>query len=328
MYDLIADHLLQELLLTRHREEVKRTQAAKEAGEKITYTGVVTKEMKETAKLKGNVGNEIPVESVYRYLRDLSYEYCKKNPPTHVNKSIDKNKLDLGSLCHYLEKNALPGFEEPFEEPVIHLMFQEWENLRESGITQNQFTTFIKNSMKSSDDQGSVDILNGKNVFAFLLEEENIRYRGLVFDKFDSKPLDVPATSPTVLASLEFKIDPDKNGVSAPKLRSVRSNRIMGNHDTKETSNESDMDEKEEFHDIGNQIVGSADIVEQKEELDAPQNDVKDDATVETNANTSENEVVGNGDNPDENVDAEKEKEKEMVKPQQEAGLFNLFGMW
>lgn len=327
MYDLISDHLLQELLLTRHREEVKRMQAAKEAGEKITYTGVVTKEMKETAKLKGNVDNEIPVESVYRYLRDLSYEYCKKNPPTHVNKSIDKNKLDLGSLCHYLENNAIPGFEEPFEEPVIHLMFQEWENLRESGITQNQFTTFIQNSMKSGDDKGSVDILNGKNVFAFLLEEENIRYRGLVFDKFDSKPLDVPATSPTVLASLEFKIDPDKNGVSAPN-RSVRSNRIMGNHDTKETSNESDMDEKEEVHDIGNQIVGSADIVEQKEELDAPQNDVKDDATVETNANTSENEVVGNGDNPDENVDAEKEKEKEMVKPQQEAGLFNLFGMW
>ena len=80
--------------------------------------------VKETAKLKGNVDNEIPVERVYRYLRDLSYEYCKKNPPTLVNKSIDKNKLDLGSLCHYLQNNAIPGFEEPFEEPVIHLMFQ------------------------------------------------------------------------------------------------------------------------------------------------------------------------------------------------------------
>merc|ERR1711871_770650 len=190
MYNLIYEHLLHDYIKKQHRAEVEAARKAREENKPIIYTGVVTKEMKEAAKVKDD--KQIGHREVYDYLCDESNRCSKENSLSQLiqsenSKAAEKGpkserKLDLGNLCHYLANVPIPGFEEPFEEPIIHLMFHQLENKREQGISLGDFKKLITDAAMDSQAKNSVDYLHGDDFFAYLLQEENSRHRGLVFD--------------------------------------------------------------------------------------------------------------------------------------------------
>jgi len=322
MYNLIYEYLLQDYVKMQHRAEVEAARKAREENKPITYTGVVTKEMKEAAKRKDD--KQIGHREVYAYLCDESNRFSKENPiPKDVQSQNYKagekgpkseQKLDLGKLCNYLAKVPIPGFEEPFEEPIIHLMFHQLETKREQGISFGDFKKLITDAAMDSRVKDTVDYLHGDDIFAYLLHEENSRHRGLVFENYKVRESQDPPDCPEILVVGANLGGPLENDDARASRRAVRSIETI------------EDEEKEVLHDIGNVIVGDAVIVEHEEDV-GQVDDVKDDGTAETNANTSINadEIGDNYVNRDD-AGANGTENKDISV--QEPSIFNLFGLW
>merc|ERR1711988_1748344 len=99
--------------------------------------------------------------------------------------------------------------------------FEEWETKRETGIPLSEFKKFILNAAKDSGNTDSVDYLNAKNTFAFLLDEENIRYRGFVFDNFDRRALESSPSCPVIQASVHRTVLLSENIEAANRRKTL-----------------------------------------------------------------------------------------------------------
>lgn len=332
---MIFDYKLQELRRKQHLEENKEGDSS----------GEVTRAMIEAAELKekNKRDSDITYKDVYEFLRDESLKYNMRNPaPIHsheIEKLKDKKehakKLNLSLLVHYLANEPLPGFDSPIDEPSIHLMFEEWEGLRDHGISAANFKSLIQRAETAD----SGDYMNKRNTFAFLLSEENIRYRGFVFDKFHVTPMDAPPTCPNIYASLILTTfeavvnNPKVKAANMKKTFSVLPPVDMSTYEpsfyhhgvSSDTSNQHNMDPEIEVIDTD---LANPKTTEEKE--GSENHSVVGGISVVQNADSknvsdAQTRIDDNGDTDDKALDVNAQP---VPPPQQEAGLHNLFGLW
>ena len=168
IYTSAATIIERQKLRALHAEEKKRNEEdLKSSGAKKKPDGFVTKQMLQKAvEAERDRAPLVSERDVFDYYVKITNPLAANSYGSTIDEKNALDKLNLYKFQHYLQNEVMEAFDETLSAEKINEIFAPIERYRDSGIP---FTVF-KSWILRAQDSAVADDLDGKSLFAYLLQ--------------------------------------------------------------------------------------------------------------------------------------------------------------